>query len=220
MFIRFDEDAWNYRILGIDNGTNTVGIVMLDHDIRTGVSTVTRAETFKADRTSGTLYPDMDFYEDTLRARLRTIQRYMTTVLEDEDPDSVAIETPFARRAFVSSYKALSMSLDYIQDAVYDYRPGLEFVGISPYTAKAAVIPKGTNFKTEKDFIRTCILAERDIVAAPGINLRDLDEHSIDAISVARAVALRETLDPYWRSRYQWMTENPEDTNMFVPLFG
>lgn len=218
MFIRFDEESWNYRILGIDNGTNTVGVVILDHDIRTGVSVVTRAETFKADRTSGTLYPDMDFYEDTLRARLRTIQRYMSTVLEDEDPDSVAIETPFARRAFVSSYKALSMSLDYIQNAVYDYRPGLEFVGISPYTAKAAVIPKGTNFKTEKDFIRTCILAERDIVAAPGIRLSELDEHSIDAIAVARAVALRETLDPYWQTHYQRVKKDSDCTNLIVRL--
>lgn len=218
MFIRFDEKSWHYRILGIDNGTNTVGIVMLDHDIRTGVSTVTRAETFKADRVSGTLYPDMEFYEDTLRARLRAIQRYMATVLEDEDPDSVAIETPFARRAFVTSYKALSMSLDYIQDAVYDYRPGLEFVGISPYTAKAAVIPKGSNFKTEKDFIRTCILAERDIVAANGIVLSELDEHSIDAIAVARAVALRETLDPYWQAHYQRMLDGPDCTKLVVPL--
>lgn len=218
MFIRFDDDAsWRYRILGIDNGTNTVGIVMLDHDIRTGVSIVTRAETFKADRTSGTRYPDMEFYEDTLRARLRTIQGYMSTVLEDEDPDSVAIETPFARRAFVTSYKALSMSLDYIQNAVYDYRPGLEFVGISPYTAKAAVIPKGSNFKTEKDFIRDCILAEPDIIAGPGINLRSLDEHSIDAISVARAVALRETLEPYWQRHYQRIKDS-DGTNMVVPL--
>jgi Holliday junction resolvasome RuvABC endonuclease subunit len=208
MFINFDDDSsWKYRILGIDNGTNTVGIVILEHDIRTGISFVTRAETFKADRTSGYLYPDMNFYEDTLIARLKTIQRYMTTVLEDEDPDSVAIETPFARRAFVNSYKVLSMSLDYIQTAVYDYRPGLEFVGISPYTAKAAVIPKGSNFKTEKDYIRDCILADPTIVAADGINLRTLDEHSIDAISVARAVALRENLGP----RLKWFSSKYPD---------
>ncbi|MNY12096.1 hypothetical protein D3C86_1451620 [compost metagenome] len=149
----------------------------------------------------------MNFYEDTLVARLKTIQRYMRTVLEDEDPDSVAIETPFARRAFVSSYKALSMSLDYIQTAVYDYRPGLEFVGISPYTAKAAVIPKGSNFKTEKDYIRDCILADPTIVAVDGINLRTLDEHSIDAIAVARAVALRENLGP----RYRWFSSEYPD---------
>lgn len=208
MFINFDaEDSWKFRVLGIDNGTNTVGIVILEHDIRTGISLVTRAETFKADRTSGYLYPDMNFYEDTLVARLKTIQRYMTTVLEDEDPDSVAIETPFARRAFVSSYKALSMSLDYIQTSVYDYRPGLEFVGISPYTAKAAVIPKGSNFKTEKDYIRDCILADPTIVAAEGINLRTLDEHSIDAIAVARAVALRENLGP----RHKWFSSTYPD---------
>lgn len=208
MFINFDdEDCWKFRVLGIDNGTNTVGIVILEHDIRTGVSLVTRAETFKADRTSGYLYPDMNFYEDTLVARLKTIQRYMSTVLEDEDPDSVAIETPFARRAFVSSYKALSMSLDYIQTSVYDYRPGLEFVGISPYTAKAAVIPKGSNFKTEKDYIRDCILADPTIVAADGINLRTLDEHSIDAISVARAVCLRENLGP----RHKWFSSKYPD---------
>lgn len=208
MFINFDaDDSWKFRVLGIDNGTNTVGIVILEHDIRTGISLVTRAETFKADRTSGYLYPDMNFYEDTLVARLKTIQRYMRTVLEDEDPDSVAIETPFARRAFVTSYKALSMSLDYIQTAVYDYRPGLEFVGISPYTAKAAVIPKGSNFKTEKDYIRDCILADPTIVAVDGINLRTLDEHSIDAIAVARAVALRENLGP----RHLWFSSQYPD---------
>lgn len=193
MFIQFDDDSWVYRILGIDNGTNTVGIVILEHDIRTGVSVVTRAETFKADRTSASRYPDMDYYGDGFTARLRAIREYMTTVLEDEDPDAVAIETPFARRAFVSSYKALSLSLDYIQEAVYDYRPALEFIGISPYTAKAAVIPKGRDFKTEKDHIRDCILADPTIVAGSGVVLCELDEHAIDAIAVARAVALRES---------------------------
>lgn len=214
MFIRFDEDSWKFRVLGIDNGTNTVGIVILEHDIRTGVSLVVRAETFKADRTSSLRYPDMNFYGDTLRSRLRVIQEYITTVLEEEDPDSVAIETPFARGAFVQSYQKLSLALDMIQQAVYDYRPALEFVGISPYTAKAAVIPKGGNFKTEKEYVRDCILADPNIVAAPGINLRDLDEHSIDAISVARALVLRENLEFY----KLWFSGIPGETNKMGKL--
>lgn len=175
--------------MAIDNGTNTVGLVIVDHDLRDGISKVIYAETLVADKTAYSKYEGRLLLRGSLPARLEVIRDFMDDMLDEFDPDLVACESPFAH-VHAHAYAALTASMTVIDEAVYNYRPALEFVSVSPGQAKRAVI-KG-KFKSEKEAIREAILKDKNITSDREVDLHSLDEHCIDAIAVARAVAIRQ----------------------------
>jgi Holliday junction resolvasome RuvABC endonuclease subunit len=179
---------WRYRILGIDNGTNTVGFTIIDHDLRTGISTVIFAETVTADRSAYNKYAGVAVNRSNLDARLLVINDFLLEVLAEYDPDIVGCESPFSHLN-ISTYRTLTLSMAYMDKTCYRHRRTLQFVEIPPGRAKKAVCPPG-QYKTDKDIIRQFILDDDRIVAGMGVNLHDLDEHSVDGISVARVLAL------------------------------
>lgn len=182
------ESGWIYRIMGIDNGSNTVGVVIIDHDLRTGVSTVIYAETLTADKTAYWRYPGRAEARDKMYARLAVIEDFIAEVLEEYDPDIVGCESPFSH-LHVGSYTVLVHSMRSIDDAVYRYSTTLEFAKVPPGRAKKSVCPP-KQYKNDKELIRGFILADPTIVAGPDVVLSSLDEHCIDGISVARYLAL------------------------------
>jgi Holliday junction resolvasome RuvABC endonuclease subunit len=186
--ITISSSGWTYRIVGIDNGTNTVGFTVIDHNLRTGISTVVFAETITADRSAYIRFPGVAAHRSKLHARLQVIRPWIADLLEEHDPDIVGCESPFAHLG-ISTYATLLKSMDAIEDEVYDYRSTLDFVKIPPGKAKKAVCPPG-QYKNDKEEIRQFILKDDRIVAGSGIVLDLLDEHCIDGIAVARCLAL------------------------------
>lgn len=179
---------WVYRILGIDNGTNTVGFTVIDHNLRTGISTVIFAETVTADKSAYNKYAGVAANRNNLNARLLVINDFLQEVLEEYDPDIVGCEAPFSHLN-ISTYRALVTSMKSMDDTCYNHRRTLQFVEISPGKAKKAVCPVDV-YKTDKEVIRQFILDDDRIIEGQFIVLEDLDEHSIDGISVCRFLAL------------------------------
>ena len=176
-----DED-WIYRVVGIDNGTNTVGYATIDGDLRTGKGIVSRTETLTADKTSYEKFQGLSESRGMLAGRLRVIATYTREYIDEEDPDEVGAESPFSH-LHAHSFALLTTSMTVIDNAVYSSRAGLPFEKVPPGRAKKAVCPPG-KYSNKKEDIRQFILDDPDIIAGPGIILHEESEHVIDGISV------------------------------------
>lgn len=179
---------WIYRKFGIDNGSNTVGLSVVETDLRTGVSTVIHGETLTADKTAYERYSGLTTSRGKMKARLKIIEEWMWEKLEEWDPDAVASESPFSH-LHVQSFAVLLASQTVIDDVCYRYRKTMPFVKVPPGRAKRAVCPKG-QYQNGKDVIRKYILDSDKIVAGPGVDLESFDEHAMDGTAVARYLAL------------------------------
>lgn len=177
-----DED-WIYRVVGIDNGTNTVGYATLDGDLRTGKAIVTRTETLTAEKTAYDKHSGTALCHGALAARLKVISDFTYEYMDEEDPDEVGAESPFSH-LHAHSFALLTTSMKVIDDAVYRYRQGLPFERVPPGRAKKAVCPPG-QYSNKKEDIQRFILANPDIIAGPGIVLEEESEHVFDAEAVA-----------------------------------
>lgn len=179
---------WIYRIMGIDNGSNTVGVSIIDHDLSTGISTVIFARTLTADKSAYDIFSGMLEQRGKLAARIQVIKQFIYEILDEFDPDVVGCESPFSH-LHVQSYGVLLTTMNAIDDCVYRYSPTLEFAKVPPGKAKKAVCPPG-KYKNDKELIRQYILDDPTILEGEGVNLMLLDEHSIDGTAVARCLAL------------------------------
>lgn len=186
--IELGENDWIYRVMGIDNGSNTVGVSIVDHDLRNRRSTVVFARTVQADKTAYERFAGKREHRGNLAARIEVIREFIYEVLDEYDPDIVGCESPFSH-LHVQSYGVLLTTMNAIDDCVYNYCPTLEFAKVPPGKAKKAVCPPG-KYRNDKDLIRSFILEDEQIVAGEDVILESLDEHCIDGIAVARCLAL------------------------------
>ena len=177
-----DED-WIYRVVGIDNGTNTVGYATLDGDLRTGKAIITRTETLTAEKVAYDRYAGIASNRNALAARLKVIGDFTYEYMDEEDPDEVGAESPFSH-LHAHSFALLTTSMNVLDEAVYRYRRGLPFEKVPPGRAKKAVCPPG-QYSNKKEDIQRFILENTDIVAGEGIILEDESEHVFDAEAVA-----------------------------------
>lgn len=181
-------DDWLYRVMGIDNGSNTVGGVIIDHHLQTNVSTVMFARTVTADRSAYERFSGRRASRGNLEARLEVIDEFMYDMLDEWNPHAVGVESPFMH-LHAQSFAVLTSCMKVIDDRVYRFNPTIEFAKVPPGRAKKAVCPIG-KYRNDKDLIRQFILDDPLIVAGEGVDLEALDEHSIDGITVARCLAL------------------------------
>lgn len=175
------DNAHTYRMLTIDNGSNTLGLSIVDLHLQNKSLTVKYSETCTATKTMDRYRHIADNYGDRF-ARYRVLGDFVNEMLEHFDPDVVCIETPFMHR-HPSAYAVLREALMMITDTVanYDYR--LEIIGVTPMEAKRAV--GAAKYDKGKEPVRQAVLALNDVYYAAEIEPRHLDEHCIDSIAVA-----------------------------------
>lgn len=181
-------DHWIYRSLCIDNGTDTVGAIVSEHDLRTGVSDIIYARTLTASRGAYQRHAGLARNRGLLEARFAEIRPFIAEILEEYDPMVVGIESPFSHLG-IDTFRKLCQSLDLVDDTVYRYDKTLDFIKVSPGKAKKAACPPGKYVsngpnKTTKEDIRAFILDNPKIISTVGIDLSRLDEHCIDGIAV------------------------------------
>lgn len=197
-----------YRVLAIDPGTDTLGSAVLDVDVRVGDVEVPYAGTWHAARRFD---PDSDaaYTYGSRLARIREHQDSLVRLLEEHKPHAVACETPFIGR-FAQSGMALSELFGALQLTVLEWSPNCGFLGVDNRSAKTAVGIKTK--KVQKEDVRNCVYNLIDLQCINGIDLKHLDEHSIDAIAVGYYAAglLREewrTLDTHRRTSNDYSLE-------------
>lgn len=189
MFVSVDNDrAYIVRTLGVDNGSEYLGVAVNDHDLRTGVSNIIFAHTYRPSRVAYDKYPHLCTARTPFAARVRSVCDIITEVLDVWDPDVFGCESPFSH-LHVHSYASLLTTFNAIDDAAYAYRSTLPFIRVPPGKAKKTAC-MGFKYSTEKSHIRSCILNTLTILGSDDVILEKLDEDAIDAVAVSRHVAL------------------------------
>jgi Holliday junction resolvasome RuvABC endonuclease subunit len=179
---RLREDDYIYRIMGIDNGSSFLGMVILDLDLRSGVYELVHAETFVADRLITNHRGSLSTHTPRW-VRECTLRDKFAEALEEFQPNAVPVENAFFQPGRVTSFEVLTEMKVLLRLALQDYDYGMDIILISPGEAKRAVQP--ASFTMKKVVIRDCILAmETKIRCLNGISLNSLTEHEYDGIAV------------------------------------
>jgi Holliday junction resolvasome RuvABC endonuclease subunit len=191
MMFKLRDDDYLYRIMGVDNGSSNLGVVVMDLDLRSGEYTLLYAETFVADRMIRNHRGSLSTH--TARwVRERTLQDAFADALQRWQPDAVPVENAFFQPKRVTSFEVLTEMKVLLRLALEGYDPSMDIILISPGEAKRAVQP--SDFTMKKVVIRDCVLRLKQVRCKNGINLADLTEHEYDgiAVCVAHGEAIRE----------------------------
>lgn len=177
------DDDYIYRIMGIDNGSSNLGMVVLDLDLRSGVYTLVHSETFLAERIIKNHKGSLTSHSARW-VRECTLHDAFADALEEFQPNAVPVENAFFQPGRVTSFETLTEMKVFLRRAVADYDDRMDIILVSPGEAKRAVQP--SHFTMKKVVIRDCILAMSDkIRCINGITLNSLTEHEYDGIAVS-----------------------------------
>jgi len=180
--MRFSDESFIYRIMGIDNGSSFLGMTITDLDLRSGVYHLLHAETFKADRLIDQHRGNL-ITHDARWARQNTLKDRVSRELCFYNPHAVAVESPFFMPGRVTSFETLTEMMMFIRQAVEEYSTGMDIYRVSPGEAKRAVQPD-KNFSMKKAVIKDCVLKLDNITYNEDIQFDNLTEHEYDAIAV------------------------------------
>lgn len=174
-----------FRLVGIDPGTHSMGVSILEWDFNQPQYQIKTAFTLTPERlgfeTIAELHGDRT-------ARIQALGVTLQRVLHEVQPHAIISETPYMGR-FVTSFASGTEMLLTIRHAVQLYNPYIPLYQVDPTTAKQSA---GVDMKAfrrlkqeddKKECVRLALLARNDL--AWGVNPNTLDEHSVDAVAVA-----------------------------------
>lgn len=183
--MNFNEESFIYRIMGIDNGSSSLGMVIMDLNLRTGSFQYIESSTLVAERLLSN-HRGVVVTHGARWARECTLRDNLVELLDFHQPHAVAVETPFFMPRRVQSFETLTEMMIFIRLAMERYNPCSDIYPVTPGEAKRAVQPKDA-FTMKKAVIRDCVLALDCIVYPEGFDADSLSEHEFDAIAVAIA---------------------------------
>lgn len=172
-------------VIGLDPGSNHLGMGVIELDVESLVITRTYANTFSPEK-----YLNEPTTAETHGDRIARIYR-LTDILYEEllaiQPIAVICESPFISRRRPMAYGALMEVCYAVRLAVSKYCQTEPLYMIDPPRAKQAV---GAKHNAQKEEVLSCLLAKSeelkfDSAASKGRLLKDIDEHSSDGIAIA-----------------------------------
>lgn len=173
-------EQYKVKVIGIDPGTETLGVCIMDIDLNTGIILGTRANTFV-----GSKLPFYDkqiaTYVSPKTARLKAHEENLYSLFTFERPLIVASEFPFFNPRMPHAYGPLVETINTINVALSRYDSCNKLYGIDPSSVKNAVGAKGN---AKKEVMAEQLLTLENILLSDS-PLRELDEHSVDAVAVA-----------------------------------
>ena len=178
------------RLMGIDPGTDTLGVCIMDIDTTTYEPTVVWGHTYHASRTTDRWagYSEIRGMRD---ARLKSHQYELSILLRAVEPTLIAAETPFFNRKRPSAFEALVECYAMLRDTVWEYSPTLVLNRIDPVMAKNYI---GVDHRgTDKSDVQRAVARHYASRCITGIDIHRFDEHTIDAVAICNAL-LRNTL--------------------------
>ena len=182
------------RLIGIDPGTNTLGVAELSFDVETlQILNITAVTLVAAKQTR-------DFWSNGIHGdrfgRINWLEDELTEIFHISDPFQIAVESPFFNRMRPNAFEPLIQIKFAIQRAVYHFTAWKQLYEIDPPTVKKSVGAKGN---ADKDTMKLAVIAYLELHGIPytgPVPINELDEHSIDAIAVviARFIQMLEEL--------------------------
>ena len=178
----------NCYLLGIDPGSSTLGVAILEINSITFSLVSTTAYTIEATKLE--LFNTLDLRLPERERRLRAISKAISLCLEDYKPLTLAIESPFFNSRKPSAYAVLIETMYVLKQTARAYDLNLPIIEVDPPTAKKAIGVRRLKAKerrrlklTTKDLVREALLPLTALKLTSDID--SLDEHSLDAIAVA-----------------------------------
>lgn len=168
------------RIMGIDPGTNCLGVSLGICDFATPSYTIVAADTVNVNRLIHKTNSFITEYHSRNIAMYQSVYQNIYQQVLDLQPDLIICEVPYLDRRFPLAYMLLSVCVQAIQQAVRDYSIFIPFEGIDPATAKNGVGVKGNS--NDKNLMREAILSNSHIRST--LDLQHMDEHTMDSIAI------------------------------------
>lgn len=167
-------------IVGIDPGSEMLGIATLNFDVDTFAIVGCDSHTYVGSKLEGS-----DWSGAIFGARYRRIQAHqdnLLRILREVQPLVVCSESPFANMLRPAAYGALVEVICGIREAVKQYDCWRPCYMLPPSSVKNSVGCKGN---AKKDEVKEAVLKLAPLVNATWTDLNHMDEHSIDALAVA-----------------------------------
>lgn len=168
------------RIMGIDPGTENLGMSLGVCDFRVPSYNIIEGHTFNVKSLIHKSNEYLVNYQSRNIAMYRSVYELTYQLMHDYQPDLVICESPYMDKRFPQSYMLLSLCVQSVQQAVKDYSIFIHFETIDPASAKKGVGAKGNS--GDKDQMREAVLNNSHIKS--NLNLNDFDEHTIDSIAI------------------------------------
>jgi len=178
------DDLAPLRIIGIDPGTDTLGVSVLDVCLATNRILLQQSSTFSGNQMARNYRWLSDVHGDKV-ARLKAHEDNLTDLFHQLRPHEIISEMPYMGK-FPAAFAALVECMNAIRNAVIRYDERMPLVTVDPPTVKNTL---GVNGKSgDKTLMQRGILqlvASGRIENPTGMDVTLLDEHSIDSIAVA-----------------------------------
>lgn len=170
------------NIIGIDPGSQTLGLSVLSFDVQSLQIVQTQAQTFQGDR--------LPYFDEHIAkvhgerlARIYAHRQNLLNILLHYRPVSVACESPFFNARRPNAFAALLEVMNEVRNAVMQYSPYMQLIAIDPPTVKKAV---GAPGNADKLGVLAALIKKQDELRFTAISVPELlDEHSVDATAVS-----------------------------------
>lgn len=174
----------NYRIMGIDPGTDTLGVSIVDLDIITYEAKIIFVDTLSGLKGSRR-FPEFEETFGSRSAKLYSNSLALSELVNLYRPNCIISESPYMGR-FAQAFEALVECLTMIRNVILKYDPYLALETIDPSNVKKAVGASGRTAKGgDKHTVRDALFKLKGLYNHSNKPLELLDEHSIDATAVA-----------------------------------
>lgn len=175
-----EHDGNCFRVVGMDPGSRSLGIAVLDYYPSDGMLCLEKAWTFKTNPVVANNKDRVETYGEMF-VRLEAIYDHVLETLSLYRPDHVISESPYMQK-HAQAYSVLVQVLAAIASGVHEYSASLVLDKIDPSTVKASLGVPGNS--PDKSLMQKAIMSLRYFENRSSINLSELDEHSIDGIGV------------------------------------
>lgn len=167
-------------IIGIDPGSETLGVGIIHFNVNTLKIVKTQAKTYTGSKLSG-----MEWMAEAHGDRMQRIYRHsnnLINIFNEYNPIIVAAESAFINIRRPAAYGALTEVFFMIRNAVICYDPWCPFYNVEPSNTKRAV---GAPGNADKTVVKEHLLKIDEVCSVCETPIELLDEHSIDSLCVA-----------------------------------
>lgn len=169
-----------FRIAGFDPGAN-LGLTHLENALDGSDPVVRRVETEKLNPAEFG-YKEIAELHGNRVVRLMIMYDRITQFLREVKPHAVIVEGNYLGR-FANAFGSLVECVTIIRSACYAYDPFMPLHIVDPTTVKTCIGMKKIR-GTDKEDVRKALKALKSL-KWDGVNIDDLDEHSIDSVAIA-----------------------------------
>lgn len=174
------ENPETFKVISIDPGTDNLGFAVLDvtYDDFKIIKTVSKTITASKLVTEESWISQVHGYR---MARIQKLKEVLINNFNNIEPAFIVCESPFFNPRMPGAFQPLAEILFAIKEAVLEHNWWLPLYLIDPSTIKKSVKAPGN---ADKTVMKKCVDELTDINYEGDVLIKDLDEHSIDAIAV------------------------------------